>query len=107
MRPYKFYGHKGSINSVCFSPDGKNIMSVGDDKNIRIWKNSVYFYLFKIEKNFKTDRENAKKSKHIHNKSEDAIFLVILATFFHVLMIKLLKFGIIQAVNSSILSQGT
>ena len=42
MRPYKFHGHVGAINEVVFSPDGNSLVSVGDDKLIRIWKNSMY-----------------------------------------------------------------
>jgi WD40 repeat protein len=30
-------GHKGSINSVAFSPDGKRIISGSGDKTIKIW----------------------------------------------------------------------
>ena len=41
MRPFKFVGHKGVIHHVSFSPLGNLITSVGEDKIIRIWKNSV------------------------------------------------------------------
>lgn len=30
-------GHTERINSVCYSPDGKNIVSASDDKTVRIW----------------------------------------------------------------------
>lgn len=30
-------GHEGSVNALCFSPDGKTLVSGGDDKTIRCW----------------------------------------------------------------------
>lgn len=30
-------GHNGQVNSVCYSPDGKRIVSCGSDNTIRIW----------------------------------------------------------------------
>ena len=32
-----YLGHDGSVRSIDFSPDGKKIYSVGDDKTIRVW----------------------------------------------------------------------
>ncbi|CAK77043.1 unnamed protein product (macronuclear) [Paramecium tetraurelia] len=33
----KLQGHKNSIQSVCFSPDGKTLASASDDKSIILW----------------------------------------------------------------------
>ena len=32
-----FTGHSGTVNSVCFSPDGNRIVSGSDDQTVRIW----------------------------------------------------------------------
>lgn len=40
-RPFKFVGHKGAVYDVHFTPDGESIVSAGEDRQIRIWKNSV------------------------------------------------------------------
>jgi len=34
---WTFSGHKGSIQSVAFSPDGKQILSGSDDETIKLW----------------------------------------------------------------------
>ena len=40
-RPYKFIGHKGSINEVAINPIGNYIASCSSDCTVRIWNNSV------------------------------------------------------------------
>ena len=42
IRPFKFVGHKGQVNDVLFNADSSKVISCGDDREIRIWKNSVY-----------------------------------------------------------------
>jgi WD40 repeat protein len=42
IRPFKFVGHKGQVNDVLFNSDSTKVISCGDDREIRIWKNSVY-----------------------------------------------------------------
>lgn len=48
IRPFKFTGHKGAINDVLFNADSTKVISCGDDREIKIWKNSVYFIAFYI-----------------------------------------------------------
>ena len=38
MRPYKYTQHKGKVNCVSYSPDGKFVASGGDDGKIFVWK---------------------------------------------------------------------
>lgn len=44
IRPFKFVGHKGQVNDVLFNADSTKVISCGDDREIRIWKNSVYMW---------------------------------------------------------------
>jgi WD40 repeat protein len=30
-------GHTDSVSSICISPDGKKIISGGNDKTVRVW----------------------------------------------------------------------
>ena len=32
-----FEGHQDSVNSVCYSPDGRKIVSASDDKTLKVW----------------------------------------------------------------------
>lgn len=41
IRPFKFIGHKGPVNDVIFTADSSKIISCGEDREIKIWKNSV------------------------------------------------------------------
>ena len=40
-RPYKFIGHKGSINSLSVSPLGNIIASGSSDCTVRLWSNTL------------------------------------------------------------------
>ena len=40
-RPYKFIGHKSSVNEIAISPFGDLIASCSDDETIRLWKNTI------------------------------------------------------------------
>lgn len=41
IRPFKFVGHKGTVNDVLFNSNSTKVISCGDDRDIKIWKNSV------------------------------------------------------------------
>ena len=45
LRPFKFVGHKGPVHDVVFNEAATKVYSCGEDRDIRIWKNTVYFYL--------------------------------------------------------------
>lgn len=34
-------GHEGGVNSVAFSPDGKRIVSSGQDGTIKVWQTTM------------------------------------------------------------------
>ena len=34
---YTMTGHDNWVNSICFHPNGKFLLSVSDDKSMRIW----------------------------------------------------------------------
>ena len=35
---WKQQAHKGFVRGICFSPYDGNVVTVGDDKTIKIWK---------------------------------------------------------------------
>ena len=37
LKAEKQSAHSGDVNSVVFSPDGKNIVSGSDDRTIKVW----------------------------------------------------------------------
>lgn len=37
--------YQGPVYNITFSPDNNTIVSVGEDKKIRLWKNSVFIKL--------------------------------------------------------------
>lgn len=41
IRPFKFVGHKGPVNDVLFNAEATRVYSCGEDREIRIWKNTV------------------------------------------------------------------
>ena len=42
-------GHRDSINSVCFSPDGKLLASGGWDKTVRVWELGTWRELLRLD----------------------------------------------------------
>ena len=36
-RKHELLGHNGCVNTVCFTPDGRRLLSGSDDRIIRIW----------------------------------------------------------------------
>ena len=41
-KTYKFMGHKGPINDVCFNSDGSLIASASKDETVKVWSNNMY-----------------------------------------------------------------
>lgn len=40
-RPFKFHSHVGPVHDVVFTHDNSKIISCGEDREIKFWKNSV------------------------------------------------------------------
>ena len=40
-RPFKFIGHKSSINEIAINPIGNLIASASSDETVRIWSNTL------------------------------------------------------------------
>lgn len=52
----ELYGHEDTIRDLCFSPDGKWLVSVGDDRTIRFWDTTDWHMRvsFELETQIKT-----------------------------------------------------